>query len=125
MSDSHPPFPLAGLHRDANFLVELLVDLKVPYVYEKSFRMGRASLLTNRLPLDFDPSAVPGGFQGIFEHFSRRIPMPPQCLEMLRDNLNAAHGVLLGFEENETACLHKICIRAGRARRTNRMVRGA
>jgi hypothetical protein len=96
------------MNRHARFLLDLVDCLNIRYAWERSFRLCRGALLTNRFLLTLTKEAIEKSPDDTILSVCRRLQMPQTLVETARDNLPAARFVHFGFEENESSCLYKV-----------------
>jgi hypothetical protein len=82
--------------------------LGVPFRYERSFRIARASLLANRFLLTVTKSAIPGDAPSQVLEICSRLGMPPVLQEQALAHFAEAGAVHFGFEASADAALLKL-----------------
>ena len=113
MPSSRAETPAASAR--ATHLYDVVTGLGAPYVYERSFRMRRGELLTNRFLLSVgrpdDGCASDAALTAVF----RELGLPEPFLEATRENLSRARCVHFGFEGDGDSPLLKLYLEIGGA----------
>jgi len=107
------PFLLEKNNREAELLLDLTHKLNVIIGVERSFKLIRGTMLSNRFLLGFNKDDL--GFRPhkkVLE-ICRQISMPENYLKTLLENLDEANIVLFGFEENEENSYYKAYLEFG------------
>ncbi len=96
------------MNRHGSFLLHLVECLNARFMWERSVRLCRGVLQTNRFLLTLAKDAVPGDVEETVLSLCRRLGMPGGDVETAHHFLPAARFIHFGFEENETSGLYKV-----------------
>lgn len=97
----------------ARKLWDVVEGLGVPFGYERSFRIGRGSILANRFLLSVAKGALGARPNATVLDVCRRLGLPESALTSVAQALPAAWFVHFGFEEGRTGCLYKVYLETG------------
>jgi len=102
------PFnPVEKTDADAARLFQMVVDLKVPSGFERSFKIMKKTLLPDRFLMGFERTGMGPDQQKSVLDICRQIDMPEDFHKRFRKDLQQANIVLFGFENNETKRFYK------------------
>jgi len=108
------PAPLmAGLPEQGSRLLETLKGLDVPGVLERSFKMFRHTLLTNRILVGFKRDSLSLQAADKLRDLCVRLKMPGGFLEAFYEQIAEANILFFGFEENEQGSRYKAYLEFG------------
>jgi tryptophan halogenase len=92
----------------ARKLWQLIAGLEVPFCYERSFRVCRGALLTNRFLLSLSKADLGSNPHVKIAELCNYLSMPRTFQSMAARFLGGADFLHFGFEENQSSCLYKI-----------------
>ncbi len=102
------PRQSTGTGEKANLLFQLVKELDVQIGIERSFKVTKSNILSNRFLLGTSKKAIGENAQERIRDICVRMDMPEGFLEKLDENLPDADYIHFGFEEQENACIYKI-----------------
>ena len=93
---------------DVGLLFRLVESLHVEMGYERSFKIGQATLLKNRFLLGVNKKEIGEGADGRLIEVCRQMGMPKHLLDIFRQCLAQGNYIHFGFEQNEKTLLYKV-----------------
>ena len=91
----------------AGLILQLVENLDIKFGFEKSFKISRNTLLSNRFLLGFKKKRIRQEPHERIMDICRRLDMPGNLLQEYRRRLPDSNYLHFGFEENERTCLCK------------------
>jgi len=102
------PHRSTGTGEKADLLFQLVKELNVQIGIERSFRLTKNSIFSNRFLLGTKKNAIREKSHERIRDICIRMNMPEDFLEKLDRNLYDADYIHFGFEEQERACVYKV-----------------
>jgi hypothetical protein len=102
------PRQSTGKGEKADLLFQLVKELDVQIGIERSFKLAKRNILSNRFLLGTSKKAIGENAQERISDICVRMDMPEDFLEKLDGNLPDADYIHFGFEEQESACIYKV-----------------
>ena len=92
----------------ASDLTEAVRSLGVRAGHEKSFRLSRGSISSNRFLLSISKASLGQNAQEKVEQVCARLVAPPALHEMIAKQFSSTAHVHFGFEDHGAGCLYKL-----------------
>ena len=102
-----PFFEAGRTAQRADLLFELIHDLNINYIFERSFKMFEKTLLGNRFLFGILKNTIKQNPHEKLLNICQRMDMPDGYLKTFRKNLSDAQFIHFGFEENKNASIYK------------------
>lgn len=92
---------------------DLVAGLKVPFGYERSFRLCRGAIFPDRFLLSLGKGSLGTRPDSAILDLCRRLDLPEHALRTVAQVLPGAWFVHFGFEQGRTSSLYKIYLETG------------